>query len=261
MQVLDPKSSGRASGKHWDGIFYTYGKTNVVRQFGKPNVPRTEKQIYTSSLLTTLSRIYANDLNEGQRNAWGEFASSFLWTNVWGQEKVLKSMALFQKINFPLLYAGKDLQLTPPPPVSPDVLILDEILNENGEVYFQFFPPTINQLTGQQIFYDVWFAGTITLAGITFSDGDNPRMEVNLQTDGMPQGVNPVKSDFRHIIFATPTIVPPSTDPPALKIVITDALGDFFAGPRRLMAIIQPLNKWGRYAPAIKTSIISSTHI
>lgn len=258
MKLLNPKSSGRASGKHWDGIFYTYGKTNVVREFGKPSFPRTAKQIFVSSLMTTLSRVYADDLTEGQRNAWGVFASSFVWTGIWGEEKTLKSMALFQKINFPLIYSGRPLQLTPPPPVDPDVLVLENISNEEGDPNFKYSAPTVDQVEGQQIFYDVWFAGEVANFTIVQPVIEPPTMQLSIFSDGLPPGVNPVKSDFRHLVFATPQILAPAVVPPEFVIAFRTAADGEFTTPTRLMVIIRPFNKWGRYAPLIKTSIVSS---
>jgi hypothetical protein len=250
-KVFNPLSSIKASGKFQMGVFFAWRGLNVIREFIAPSQPRTVRQVKVRSYFTTISKYWANVLTEELRLAWAQMV--FTWKDLWGNEVNLTGLNLFQKFNFILMDAGKPYQETPPPPVTPsEISITKEVGNE---AVFQIDPITSAEVTAQGVFCDMWLAGGGEVKSIT----EQPDMTaVIINAPGMPQAVNPVKSDFRHMAYVNQ--LQQVTDPTKTKIInytIEYTTGDVFTEKRKISAIFRRYNKHGNYSSPIKESDIT----
>lgn len=254
MKVFNPLQSQKVSGA-WNGLtFYNYGDLTVARQTPIPSQPNTDRQLEVRSNLTILSRVWSTDLNDGQRTAWQNFAKDFVWTDLWGREFVLKGIALFTKFNFPLIDSGRTLQLNPPPSIYPSEIAINNIENADGIVEVIITSATLGEITAQDTFLDVW----ITVDSNVNTIEPPPSVSATIWGNYKPQGVNPVKSDFRHRWYPTetPGAVPPEVED--IFISFKDFEGNDFTVPTRIALILRRYNKYGRYSTAQRISLVST---
>jgi hypothetical protein len=249
-KVKDPLHSLQASGsiggythQNWRGI-------GVVREKPVPTQPNSFRQTATRSIMTQLARKWADELTEGIRIAWKNFADVFVWTDIFGKELRLTGINLFTKINFQLKDAGKTLQETPPPPIKPSEFSFFDIDKIDGEMSFDITSPGISEINSQSPFLDLWIAG---LSGIISVVEDPTTTLINVKSAGMPQGVNPVRSDFRHLIYQSQTV---EAGPPevarTIRVNVVDITEAAFIGKRKIALLVRRYNKHGNYSTTKK---------
>jgi len=255
MKLFNPIQSQKASGTFGGLIIYNYNDLSVARNWGKPSGVKTERQLMVESNMTILSRVWSTDLNEGQRIAWNNFAKNFVWKDLWGRDFTLKGMTLFTKFNFQLIDSLKTLQLTPPPAVNPSEISFLQIQNDSGEVLITLDTITEGEISSQSPFIDIWVAGDFVLHSQSSGATDT---EIVFRGLGMPQGVNPVKSDYRHRVYqdSLPYDVPPGVK--SIGILFQTPEGGEFTTPQRIAMKIKRYNKYGRYSNVQSLSFVSS---
>lgn len=242
-KVFNPLSSIKASGKFQMSIFSNWRNLPVVREFVAPTQPRTPRQLAVRALFKEIPQYWANTLPEGLRKAWEN--AVWKWSDLWGNDVQLTGLNLFLKFNFIIRDFGKAYQTTPPPLPTPPELSL------TTPIAIGYFRQGINPVTGGEKtqfdpFVDIWIAGTIKSAAY-----DPMTLSVIITTDGMPQGVNPVQSDFRHAIY-----MPDSNEGIQNIFVYSDLPTANFTTPKRIAIILRRYSKTGNYSAVKKVSEI-----
>jgi len=241
-KVMSPLYSAKASGKFMAMVFQSWRGLAVVREFEAPTQPNTVRQVAVRAIFTEISNYWANTLTEGLRTAWANFV--LRWTDLWGNEVSLTGLNLFQKFNFILRDSGRAFQETTPPPITPPNIPETELVNPG------FFATGWGLLSPAEMtkepFVDVWIAGTIKSVKY-----DAMTRTCLITTDGLPQGVNPVKSDFRHAIYIPDTNVGTTN----VKVYF-DTPDVLFTNPVRIALILRRYNKHGNYSAVTKYSEI-----
>jgi len=241
-KVFNPLSSIKASGKFQMSVFSNWRGLATVREFVAPTQPHTVRQMAVRSNLTEICKYWAT-LPEGIRKAWQN--AVWKWTDLWGTAVSLTGLNLFLKFNFIIHDYRKDYQTTPPPiPAPPELSLTIPTL-------VGYLRQGINPITGAEKnqfnpFVDIWVAGTIKSA--TY---DPMTLSVTITTSGMPQGVNPVKSDFRHAIY-----MPDSNEGIQNIFVYSDLPTVNFTTPTRVALILRRYSKTGSYSAVQKVSEI-----
>lgn len=256
--VKDALRSLQASGSVGGITYSDYHGTGVVREKPIPTQPNSPRQVFVRTVLTFISRYWANTLTEGIRKAWSQFADIFIWTNIFGNQLRLSGINLFAKMNFQLRDFGKALQTTPPPAINPDEIVFTFQDFDIGEPDIIVEAITLAQAQAQEVFVDIWAVGYVVSAVIDDTDAD--QTIVTITTEGLPQGINPVKSDYRHTIYVnqnTAQVVTPTLTK-SIHIKFVGAVIPY-ANPIRIASIVRRYNKYGRYSNIIKVSEVSPT--
>jgi len=252
-KVLNPLGGVAASGTAGGLTYQNWRGIAVVRKKPTPAQPRTERQLKMRSIVTQLARYWRNNLTPGLRQAWEEFSRIFTWQDVFGRELQLSGISLFIKMNAVLLDAGKTLQNTPPPNLTPSevanyLLVVDEGLIQNisvdGTVYQGVFQiplkwnyPSDDEIQSQGTFVDIWVAGQVIQA--TQSD---------IVFKPLPPGRKAGKSDFRHAIYR-PDVT--GQDPPTAEINV-DLYPVTSGATVNVTILLRRYNKYGRYSGVVK---------
>jgi hypothetical protein len=253
-KVMSPLYSAKASGKFMAMVFQTWRGLAVVREFEAPTQPRTPRQMTVRAIFTAISQYWANTLTEGLRIAWSNFV--LRWTDLWGNEVSLTGLNLFQKFNFILRDSGRAFQTTTPPTIFPSEIEYTSGGFETGQPNPNILPIETSEGTTKDIFNDIWFAGKPESVIV---EEDVNSVDVTIRTTGLPQGVNPVKSDFSHCVYVSQNVAQEAN--PALtkniSISILPPVGGVFTSPTRIALIIRRYNKHGNYSAPVKISDIA----
>jgi len=252
MKVFFGGIVSKASGKFVNMVFSVWRGLPVVREFVAPSQPNSPRQLAVRTIFTEISHYWANTLTEGLRKAWDNFV--FRWTDLWGDEISLTGLNLFQKFNFILRDNGRDFQTTTPPPITPSEISHFEDEGEwlNGSPTTIINPIATSEINGQNPFIDLWIAGDFS--SVTVDDTSPNGTSITIWGhNGMPQGVNPVKSDFRHCIYIKELA---QHDDPTKSKIISISADEFELYPRRFAKILRRYNKHGNYSAAVKSSRI-----
>jgi hypothetical protein len=254
-KIMSPLYSAKASGKFMAMVFQSWRGLAVVREFEAPTQPNTARQVSVRAIFTEISKYWANTLTEGLRQAWANFV--FRWTDLWGNEISLTGLNLFQKFNFILRDSGRAFQTTTPPPIIPPDPFVEGMTNTSLYFEIEMGQLTMAEVVSQDIFLDVWIAGIPSAFQVVQSPVENVA-NIQVQTDGLPQGVNPVSSDYRHLTYLTP-IVNPEQPIYAQKTLFrfTPAAGGNWLSKRKISLIIRHHNKFGNYSAPLKISEIT----
>jgi hypothetical protein len=245
-KVLNPLMSTEVSGKMLAMVFQNWRGSNIVRQLTAPAQPRTARQLKVRAVLTEISKYFANILNDGLRIAWKNFV--WRWTDLWGKEVRLTGINLFQKFNFCLRDSGRAMQVTTPPlKIVPEVNATMSEEEGIGDIIFDKI--TAGEIASQHPFLDIWFAGKVTKNETTGYDVGGT---TTLWSDGLPQGVNPVKSNFTHLVYRG-DVADSFTD-----VVIRNSAGVPFVEKRKLVFLARRYNINGHYSAVKKFEMITA---
>lgn len=85
-----------------------------VRQKVSPVQPVSEYSSRARGFFSTLSQRWATGLTDPQRQAWGTFASTHTYVNVFGDAITLSGIAMYQAVNRAILQIGKPYLDDPP---------------------------------------------------------------------------------------------------------------------------------------------------
>lgn len=220
--------------QNWRGI-------QTLREKPTPHNPKTARQMEVRAINTELSRAWRDVLNQGQRIAWNQRATTFSWKTILG--KTIKSTGenLFIKQNFQLLDFGLDRQITPPPLVMPPELT--DIILEPQAAQLELKVPQIvpGIITAQTPFLDVWIAGAFT--SVLPPAPENGAYVAIINSEALSQGRVHQNSDFRHAFYAAdlPITEPPS-DPAEIFVNIPGAT------VRNVVLLIRRYNQFGNYS-------------
>lgn len=102
--------SGSIGGTTWShNRFGAYKRNRSI-----PVNPRTDIQVAVRNRVRNLSIIWAEDLTQGQRDAWSLYAANVPWQNRLGQTVQLTGLNMYIRSNVPIQTAGIARQDTAP---------------------------------------------------------------------------------------------------------------------------------------------------
>jgi len=261
-KVLAPLFSKDASGKFLAMVFQSWRGLNVIREFTAPTQPHTVRQLSVRATLTEISKYWANTLNDGLRRAWEQV--ELKWTDLWGNDVKLTGLNLFLKYNFYLIDAQKQsipsllpipavIQDTPPPATIPPDIVAELADFTTGQPTISIQSIIADEVTAKMDFVDIWTAGTV--AGIEKTNEDAGAQQFTIKMAGLPQGVNPVRSDYKHTAYIKQIL---STEDPAkskvIDIKLLNSSGIAFTEKRRASLLLRRYNKYCRYSSTYKIS-------
>jgi len=236
------KMSGTIAGttyQNWRGIL-------VARSKPTPTNVNTPRQSLIRSLMTTLSRAWRDELNQGLRTAWNQRAKNFPWLDVFGNSVSMTGENLYIKQNLVLLDHSLARVDTPVPDTMPPEL---DYITEDGDatnIHFDITQLPDAIVAAQTPFLDVKIAG-----GFLNIDDSGAPLEVLVDSQALPAGRKHQKSDFRHAFYLNNLGVA-SVDPQVMQF--TAPLGH----TRNMVVIVQGFNKYGNFtAPRLFEKVIT----
>jgi hypothetical protein len=250
-KVMTPLMSGKASGRFMQMVFQAWRGLAVVREFEAPTQPHTARQMAVRAIFSAISKYWAGTLTEGLRIAWANFV--FRWTDLWGNAVSLTGLNLFQKFNFILRDSGRNYQTTTPPPIAPSQITTTKSVT--SEIVYQIVSIPMSEVTAQDTFVDCWLAGAGTVTEIA---EEAEGTVITVSTQGMPQGVNPVKSNYKHLAYITQVVR--TNNPQLAKTIefhILPSPVEVFTTQQRISMIFRRYNKYGNYSAPVKESDIT----
>lgn len=156
MKVRAPLHSIDVRGRFGVGpVFSIWKGQNYARVLSIPINPQTERQLDVRGYLISASRSWAL-LNDGQRNAWENYAEAHPRTNVFGQEVTVSGFNEYVAMAVMALDLGETPLVSPPEVPAPSfVTDLAGASGAEGEV-------DVTWTAGQGGFVDVWIAGPVS---------------------------------------------------------------------------------------------------